>query len=169
MTNGEQLWGSDLFLIPHSSLHMNYLPTPLLPTYHSLREAQCASCRHAGICGLHSPGPSDTLSASSRPYMWVRLPRRPYQLLIFHRNPPQTTSVSPIQMFLKRALTVFCCVTRILSLQGIWFRVYRQDPDVCDMDLENAPTSRRTNWTETIQKMKRVWTLIVKASSLIIT
>jgi len=192
---------------------MNYPPTALLPTSHSLREphspdehppsspapeatephvlrlplppsvyrlspqvaessssrrAQCASCRHTDICGLHSLPPSDTLSASSRPYVCVCLPRQAYQLLIFHRHPPQATSVSPIQMFFRCPLAAFCYLTRILSLQGIWTSFHSQDPDVYGMDSENASTSRRSSWTETIQKMKRFWTWIATASSIII-
>ena len=166
---GRQSGGRMVETLPHPSLHMNYPPTALLPTSHGFREAQCASCRHTDICGLHSPRPSDTLSPSSRPYVCVCLPWWAYQLLIFHRNLLQATSVLPIQMFLRCALAGFCYSTRILSLQGIWTSFHSQDPDVYDMDLENAPISRRTNWTETIQKMKRFWTLIAKASSLIIT
>ena len=86
-----------------------------------------------------------------------------------HRNPPQATSVSPIQMFLKCTLAVFCYSIRLLSLHRVWFSAYHLTWDEDNSDLENPPTSRRSRWIETLQKMKRVWTLIIMVSSLIIT
>ena len=87
----------------------------------------------------------------------------------YHRIPPRPSSVSLTQILSRYTLAVFYYSAGFLCLHRIWFNVYCLVPDVNDSDLENAPTSGRLCWTETVQKMKRVWTLIIMASSLIIT
>jgi len=73
-----------------------------------------------------------------------------------------------MQMGLRYILAIFDYATRFLDLHHIWFNVYRLIPDASS-GLENAPISRRSYWTETVQRMKRVWTLIIMVSSLITT
>ena len=152
-------------LLPHhSSLHMNYPPVALLP---GLQEAQRASCSHASV---HPMVTSDVLSVL-RTSVCVSLPHSKLarSLTFLRRTSPRPTLTSPMQMVLSYMLTTFYYATRFLGLHRIWFNVYRFILDARSSDLESAPTSRRSCWTETVQKMKRVWTIIIMASSLIIT
>jgi len=79
------------------------------------------------------------------------------------------TSASPIQIFLRCTLAVFHYSTCFLGLYRIWFNAYQLIPDAHDFDLATAPTSYRSYWTETVQKMKMVWTLIFMICSLVIS
>jgi len=71
-------------------------------------------------------------------------------------------------MFLEYISVAYYYSTRYLTLHRIWSGIYRLN-NARNSDLENAPTSRRLCWTETIQKMTRIWTLIIMLSSLVMT
>ena len=152
---------------------MNYSDSPeaLLPTHTSLHGAQCASCKHANICGARRLATSGGDMSAPPPSVCVRSLRRTraVSLTPFLRMPPHSTSTSPNQIFWRGTSAIFYYSTRFLSLHYVWFSVYRLIPDARTPDLENATTSGRSCWTETVQKMNRVWTLFIMASSLIIT
>jgi len=57
---------------------------------------------------------------------------------------------------------------RFLSLHHFWFSIYSLAPTARDSDMENAATSRRTSWTEAINRMQKVWTLIMTVPIVII-
>jgi len=151
---------------PNPFLHMDFPPAVLLPVY-----PRCASCTHANTCGSGAcPLATSEMSAlGSSAYVLQAHRTRAASLTLFHRMLPPPTSTSAIHMFLRSTLRIFYYSTRCLGLHRVWFDAYRLIPDARTSDLENAPTSRRSCWTKTVWKMNRVWTLIIMASSLVIT
>jgi len=146
---------------------MKYPPAALLPAYPSFQEAQCASCNYANARPLVR---SDVVSVPGSS-VCVGLPHEREQgyWFPFHRISPRPVSTWPVQKLLRYMLAIFYYATCSLGLHRIWFSIYQLIPNERSSDLENAPTSRRSRWTETVQKMKRVWTLIIMVSSLLIT
>jgi len=57
---------------------------------------------------------------------------------------------------------------RLLGLHHFWFSIYSLAPTARDSDMENAATSRRTSWTEAINRMQKIWTLIMTVPVVII-
>jgi len=152
--------------LPILSLHMNYPPAALLPAHPGLQEAQCATCNYASA---HPLVTSDAVSVP-RSSACVSLPNEREQgyWFPFHRIPPRPTSTWPVHIFLRYILAIFYYATCSLDLRHVWFSIYQLIPNGRSSDLENAPTSRRSRWTKTVQKMKRVWTLIIMISSFLI-
>ena len=146
---------------------MDYPPAALLPAHPSLQETQCASCNYANARPLVT---SDAISVPGSS-VCVSLPHEREQgyWLPFHRISPRPASTWPVQIFLRYTLAIFYYATCSIGLHRIWFSIYQSIPNGRSSDLENAPTSRRSCWTETVQKMKRAWTLIIMVSSLLIT
>lgn len=70
---------------------------------------------------------------------------------------------------LSYALAVFYQPIRLLGLHRVWFGFYHLIPNEHNLDLENMPSSLHSYWSETIQKMKKSWTLVIMVSSLITT
>jgi len=153
-------------VFPNPFPHMNSPPAVLLPVH-----PRCASCTHANTCGLGACSLATSRMSARGSSAYVRQARRTRaaSLTLFHRIPPPPTSTSPIHIFWRSTLRIFYYSTRCLGLHRVWFDAYRLIPNAHTSDLENAPTSRRSCWTKTVWKMNRVWTLIIMASSLIIT
>jgi len=144
-------------------------PAAIIQASPTLQDAQFSSCAHAGPCAGCSARSFDLGSDTTRSLGYVRSPHlRNNANFYFDRIPPQLMP-SPIDMSLEYISVVFYYSTRHLNLHRIWFGVYQLNPNVNNSDLEIAPTSRRRCWTETIQRMSRVWTLIIMVSSLVMT
>ena len=91
-----------------------------------------------------------------------------FSLFSFYRTTPRQISTSPTQIFLRSTLVIFYYSTRFLGLHSVWVSAYRSIP-ARPSYLEDAANSRRSCWTGTLQKMNRVWTLVIMISSLVIT
>jgi len=75
---------------------------------------------------------------------------------------------TPICLFMKYASSSSYYGARFFGLHHFWFTIYRLGPTAHDSDMETAATSRRTSWIEAVNRMQKVWALIMTVPIIII-
>jgi len=113
----------------------------------------------------------------------VTAPASPWCVHILNSRPPSRRSIMSLSHFLKfrerRLCTPICSFmkyaspasyygARFFSLHHFWFTIYRLAPTTRKSDMENPATSRRTSWTEAVNRMQKLWTLIMTVPVVII-
>ena len=139
------------FLSPPSpSLYMEYPPAAFL---------------HAGTTLQTDPVPSPVC-------VHYLTPRTGVFAYFYPHRTPQLVAPVPSPGPIKTCIsTGIYYSTYYFSLHHVWFCIYRLTPDAdarSDPDLENAPSTSRHCWTETVQRMTSVWTLIITVSTVVV-